>query len=103
MNAASAHYHVDVATAPAPLRVVVELPAEAARSDARPATVVATGLRLLWILDRVRAGRVSIGKAAELAGIDRWAFMRLIGEHGIPVINHPVEDVAKDLDTLRAL
>ncbi len=96
-------YHVDVATAPAPLRVVVELPAEAAHIDERPSTVVATELRLLWILDRVRAERISIGKASQLAGIDRWAFMRLMGEHGIPVINHSVADVAKDLDTLRAL
>ena len=33
-------------------------------------------LRLLWIIDRVHSGYISLGRGAVLAGMDRWSFMR---------------------------
>ncbi len=83
------------------IKVTVELPVEAARLENRPIEAIAADLRLLWILDRVRTGGISIGKGARLAGLDRWAFMRVMDEHGMPIINYAVEDLKKDLDTLR--
>ena len=53
------------------VEVSVQLPAEAADIDGRPAGELSTALRLLWIVDRVRVGRISAGKGAELAGMDR--------------------------------
>ncbi|MGH7393026.1 MAG: UPF0175 family protein [Candidatus Rokuibacteriota bacterium] len=64
---------------------------------------MATELRLLWIIDRVRAGRISVGKGAELAGLDRWSFVRTMEERGVPVIAYSTEDLRKDVATLESL
>ena len=85
------------------LKVTVQLPAEAADIDGRSAGELAGELRLLWILDRVRSGCISLGRGAELAGMDRWSFMRAMSEHGVPVIGYSVEDLKKDVATLESL
>jgi predicted HTH domain antitoxin len=54
-------------------------------------------LRLLWIVEEVRQRRIGVGKGAELAGRPRAAFMRLLGEHGVAVIDYPVEDLDREL------
>jgi predicted HTH domain antitoxin len=90
-------------TGQGPLKVMVELPPEAVDIDVRSVGELAADLRLLWIIDRVRAGRISVGKAAGLAGMDRWSFMRAMGEHGVPVIAYCAEDLRKDVATLDSL
>jgi predicted HTH domain antitoxin len=60
-------------------------------------------LPLLWVIDRVRSGHISLGRGAELAGMDRWSFMQAMSEHGVPVIGHSVEDLRKDIATLDSL
>jgi predicted HTH domain antitoxin len=90
-------------TSKAPLRITVELPPEAADIEGRSAGELATNLRLLWIIDRVRAGRISVGKGVELSGMDRWSFIRIMGEHGVPVIAYSAEDLRRDVATLDAL
>ena len=57
-------------------------------------------LRQLWAVDQVRRHRLGIGKAAEVAGMPRAAFMRLVGEHGLAVIDYPVEDLRDELRSL---
>jgi predicted HTH domain antitoxin len=86
-----------------PLKITVELPPEAVDVDLRSIGALATELRLLWIIDRVRTGRISVGKAAELAGMDRWSFVRTMGEHGVPAIAYSAEDLRKDVATLESL
>jgi predicted HTH domain antitoxin len=84
------------------VRVSVELPAEAADIDGRSAEELADELRLLWIIERVRSGCISLGKGAELAGMDRGSFMRVLSDHGVPVIGYSVEDLKKDVATLES-
>jgi predicted HTH domain antitoxin len=62
------------------LRISVELPAEAAEIDGRSAGELASELRLLWIIDRVRSSCISLGRGAVLAGMDRWSFMRAMDD-----------------------
>jgi predicted HTH domain antitoxin len=85
------------------LKISVELPAEAVDIDGRSAGELASELRLLWIIDRVRSGHISLGRGAELAGMDRWSFMRAMSEHAVPVIGYSVEDLRKDIATLESL
>lgn len=42
-------------------------------------------------------GKLSLGKAAELAGIDKIDFMKLLSEHKISVYNYPPEELEEDL------
>jgi hypothetical protein len=49
----------------------VELPPEAVDLHVGTIGALATELRLLWIIDRVRTDRISAGRGAELADTDR--------------------------------
>ena len=35
--------------------------------------------------------------------MDRWSFMRVMGEHGVPVMAYSAEDLRKDVATLESL
>jgi len=47
-------------------------------------------------------GRLSLGKAREMAGMTVWAFQQLLGSRGIPV-HYDVRDYEEDLATLKEL
>ena len=47
-------------------------------------------------------GRLSVGKAHELAGLSLWEFRQLLAARGIPA-HVGVEDLERDLETLRKL
>ena len=47
-------------------------------------------------------GKLSFGKARELAGMTVWAFQQLLGSREIPV-HYGIEDYEEDLKTLREL
>ena len=85
------------------LKVSVELPAEAVDIDGRSAEELAVEFRLLWIIERVRSRCISLGKGAQLAGMDRWSFMQAMSEHGVPIIGYSVEDLRRDLATLESV
>jgi predicted HTH domain antitoxin len=85
------------------LRISVELPAEAAKIDCRSVGELASEFRLLWIIDRVRSGSISLGRGAMFAGMDRWSLMRAMDGRGVQVIGYSVEDLKKDVATLESL
>lgn len=43
---------------------------------------------------------VSVGRAAELAGMDRESFMQELAEAGVPVVNHDPADLDDDLSAI---
>ena len=47
-------------------------------------------------------GKLSFGKAREVAEMTAWAFQQLLGARGIP-IHYDVEDYEQDLMTLKDL
>ncbi len=47
--------------------------------------------------------KVSIGKAASLAGMSRFEFQKALADRKLPVINYPVESVKKELQDLTAI
>lgn len=47
-------------------------------------------------------GKLSFGKAREMADLTAWAFQQLLGGRGIPV-HYDVEDYEQDLVTLHEL
>jgi predicted HTH domain antitoxin len=78
------------------VHVTVDLPTD----GKTPAAELAQELRLLWVLEQVRMARISLGKGAELAATDRWAFMEIMAEHGIPVMAYPASDLDRELAAL---
>lgn len=47
-------------------------------------------------------GKLSLGKARELADMDIWQFMQLLGARGI-IAHYDIEEYEEDLDTLKRL
>ncbi len=47
-------------------------------------------------------GRLSFGKAREMAGMTVWAFQQLLGSRGIP-IHYGVDDYEEDMATMKGL
>lgn len=62
-------------------------------------------IRLMAALKMFELGKVSSGKAAELAGMGRVQFLETCGQYGVSVFNYPAEEIEKelaaDLDTAR--
>lgn len=54
-------------------------------------------------LQLYRSGRISIGKAAEVAGLStKWEMMQLLAKHDVP-IDYSVEDARRDLEIVNAV
>ncbi len=56
-------------------------------------------LAMRFYQDRV----LSLGKAARLAGVDRWTFVDILSENGVPVIDYGDEELAAEFDAARRL
>jgi len=41
--------------------------------------------------------RISLGKAAELAGMSKWDFIEFLSELGVPVVNYPPEELEDEM------
>lgn len=57
-------------------------------------------IKIYAAMEYFKAEKLSLGKAAELAEMDKTDFMFYLGEHGIPVINYSPEDLEDELERL---
>lgn len=53
-------------------------------------------LRLELALDLFKGAEVSLGRAAEIAGLDRWQFEEILRGRGIPIVNEAGSAEAMD-------
>ena len=42
-------------------------------------------------------GKLSLGQAAEVAGLTKRTFAELLGSYGVSIFNFPAQDLSKDL------
>ena len=54
-------------------------------------------IRLMAALKMFELGKISSGKAAELAGLSRVEFFEMCGRYRVPVFNYPPEELAAEL------
>ena len=64
-------------------------------------SVLAREMQLSLALILLKQGKVSISKAANIAGLDLYEFMRECKRNEIPVINISGEDLAEELISLK--
>ena len=43
-------------------------------------------------------GKLSLGQAAEVAGLTKRTFAELLGKYGVSIFNFPASDLSKDVD-----
>jgi predicted HTH domain antitoxin len=64
-------------------------------------------IRLMAALKMFELGKVSSGKAAELAGMSRIEFIEVCGRYRVSVFNYPPEkieeEIKKDLESAKGL
>ena len=53
--------------------------------------------RLMMALKFFELGRLSLGQAAEVAGYSKRAFIDVLGQYGIPVVNYPTSELANEV------
>ena len=68
-----------------------------------PKTVKLEERELLMILASklYEQGKLSLGQAAELAGLSKRAFMEILGDYGVSIFNYPADDLEKDLENAK--
>ena len=64
---------------------------------------LAVEMRQATAADLYKRNLLSIGKAAELAGLSLAAFMDLLASKGVPLTEYTEEYLARDLATLRKM
>lgn len=42
-------------------------------------------------------GKLSLGQAAETAGLSKRTFAELLGKYGVSIFNYPVSDLSKEI------
>ena len=53
---------------------------------------------MLFASSLYEKGKLSLGQAAELAGLSKRVFIELLGKFGVSVFNHPVSDLQNDME-----
>lgn len=46
-------------------------------------------------------GKLSIGQAADLAGLSKRAFMEILSDYNVSIINHPPADLERDIENAK--
>lgn len=78
--------------------ISIEIPREVIHA----ARMTPKELRRELAISLFQQGRLSFGKAREMAGMTVWAFQQLLASREIP-IHYDVEDYEEDLTTLKEL
>jgi predicted HTH domain antitoxin len=53
--------------------------------------------RVLLAIGLFREGKISVGKAAEIAGYGRRVFMEILSHRGVPCVEPAANDIEEDL------
>jgi len=60
-------------------------------------------VRFLAAAKLYELGKMSSGKAAKLAGMDRVSFLRKLGKYKMPAINIQAEEIEKEVKAVKSL
>ncbi|MFN4218087.1 MAG: UPF0175 family protein [Candidatus Bipolaricaulia bacterium] len=82
-------------------RAEVELPEELWELAGIPPKDASAKLQEIVVMELLRQGKLSHGKAAELLKIDRWRLMDLMATYQVPVSTLTSSELATELKHLR--
>jgi predicted HTH domain antitoxin len=64
---------------------------------------IASESRKLLAVKLFREKLLSFGKAAALSGLNKWEFVNLLGESGVPVIAYDKDELRREIKTAERL
>jgi len=62
-----------------------------------PPSISTDEAKLLLAAKLYEVGKLSLGKAANLAGYSKSTFIELISKMGIPVVNYPADNLEQEI------
>jgi len=71
--------------------VIIEFPEEVV--ELYEEKELENSVRKWSVLELVRNGKLSSGKASEILGMTRWDFMELMSDYDIPMVNFSPEEL----------
>jgi predicted HTH domain antitoxin len=54
-------------------------------------------LAMLFASELYKQGKLSLGQAAQVAGLTKRVFAELLGKHNVSIFNFPASDLSKDV------
>ncbi|AGK61253.1 hypothetical protein Asulf_01257 [Archaeoglobus sulfaticallidus PM70-1] len=82
--------------------ISVQIPQELARILGVKASELPKVVRLYLAIELYREGKVSLGKASEIAGLSKWEMMEILASKGIS-LQYDEEDLKEDIEVLESL
>ena len=82
--------------------VSVEYPADVRMTLRESKEEFAQQLKMLAAVKLYELGKISSGKAATLAGMDRTTFLLSLGQYRVPVFNYTTAEVEREVEEARA-
>jgi len=82
--------------------VKVEYPADVRVTLRDSKEEFAQELKMLAAVKLYELGRISSGKAAALAGMDRTTFLLSLGQYRVPVFNYTTAEVEREVEEAKA-
>lgn len=83
--------------------ITIECPNHVLQALEETPKAFAREARVLLAAKLYEIGRLSSGRAAELAGMGRVQFLDVLKTYQVPVINLPPEEIEKDIQSARDL
>ncbi len=80
----------------------VEIPENISLSIKIPESELKGRLKVELAIRLYQKGILGFGKARELAGLNKWQFQEILAKENIP-LNYDIEELERDLETLRDL
>lgn len=77
-------------------QVVLEFPVELPEESLKDEEALKRGKETI-VMELLRKGEISQGKAAELLEVDRWTLFDLMDKHNIPSIDMTSEELEREL------
>ena len=84
-------------------KVEVEFPEELWKLAGIPAKKASAKLKEIFVVELVRQGKLSQGRAAEILGLDRWEIMDVLATYDVPTTSLTEAELDRDLQVLREL
>jgi len=79
-------------------KIVLEIPDEVLISLKETPTELSRDIRMLAAVKFYQMGKLSSGRAAQLAGIPRVSFLQSLARYGVPVFELTPEELRQDLE-----
>lgn len=77
--------------------LTIEVADEVVKASGKSPQALATGLKLALAVELFADGKLSLGKAAESAGLHKLDFMDELAKRRVPVINLAPDEIAREM------